>query len=749
MSDVAIPSRPLLQPVLTLQKEPMPKLANAGGKKEKDIKRARLATQRRVLTARMKDLREAAIDESLNVFGGYTLLIADMFDDSFATTWTPRNLFYLRGEVMTRAAAGKGYIVEIDPDDLPFIERRVGSDSVGCRCDVSRVKDIRAWSADDIYRRRSLNALWLSATEFEKGRGFIVWLSPFRSPQARVDVLERLDNLHDEELFLPTAPRLLLGNGAGGTEIMLPDFSERQDSLAIIKRDYRASGHGRGLVEVPSSVALHQLISSGAVFRIEPAQPLQLTSPGSGAEPSALPQSIATAPTVGSVDGGCTAGRYRPAEAWRETPLISNAHADTRHGNQVASMIIHGHEWNNNLPLPELYCRIGVAQAVPRQGAAVAHNSARLVSYIENALARHPETRVWNFSWNERVSADPILVSALGHDLSILARRYKVLFVTSAGNVSGTQGNRIAPPADCEAALVVGGRQFNDRGELGDVCPQSLPGFGPEFQLVPHVTTYSPLRVLGGVVTRGTSFQTGLISALASHTFENLRDPTPDLVKALIINCADRGYYDQGLGWGTPCIETLPWNCAPGSVTLAFRTQLKPGILYYWNDIPIPPEMVSRGKIQGSISLTTIHQPFCNEEGGPNYFATRVGSALQYRTAKGQYMSLIGSKEVEDTPEKTARSEEFKWQPTRRLGRTIMRGIGFSGTSFRLYARLFARNVEQFGYRVNADLPPVETVFVMTFSDGSKSPRIYNSMAVSLGNYVESAVIHQDIPIEP
>jgi hypothetical protein len=61
---------------------------------------------------------------------------------------------------------------------------------------------------------------------------------------------------------------------------------------------------------------------------------------------------------------------------------------------------------------------------------------------------------------------------------------------------------------------------------------------------------------------------------------------------------------------------------------------------------------------------------------------------------------------------------------------------------------LFVRNVEQFGYRTNADLPPVETVFVLTFSDGSQSSRIYNSMAVSLGSFVESAVIDQDIPIE-
>jgi hypothetical protein len=745
MSDITLSSRPLLQPVLTLQKQAVPHLAVVQGKKEEDIKHRRLDLQRRALTSDLRMLRSEAAAGRLNVFGGYIILVAEMFDDSLATSWTPRSLFQIRGEVLTRAAASNGYFVEIDEDDLPFIERRIATnDSINCRCDISRVRKIRPWSVEDIYRDRTHSSLWRSASEFERGRGFIVWLAPFRQAAARAELLQRLDELRTEDLFLPTAPRLLLQT-RGRTEIVVPDLSERQGSLAIVKRDYRAYGHGRALVEVLSSVALNQLISSGAVFRIDPVQHLQAASPGSGREPETLPQEVSHSPIVGHVDGGCNATRYRIAEAWREPPLVADGNADTKHGNQVASVIIHGHEWNNNLPLPELFCRIGVAQSLARDGARVRHDAARLISYIENTIAHHPETRVWNLSWNERAAADPVLVSALGHEIALIARRHKVLFVISAGNVSGTQGDRIAPPADCEAALVVGGRQFNGT-RFGEICPQSLPGFGPELQLVPHVTTYSPLRVLGGVVTRGTSFQTGLISAVAAHTFENLKDPTPDLVKALIINCTDLVRFDRGLGWGTPCLQAMPWNCAPGTVTLAFRAQLKTGMLYYWNDIPIPPEMVRNGKLRGSASLTTIHQPFCNEEGGPNYFATRVGAAIQYRNLRGDFDNLLGSKEVEDTPEQTARAEEFKWQPTRRACKQ-MRGVAFSGAALRLYARLYARNVEQFGYRTNAELPAVETVFVLSFSDGSRSPQIYNSMAVSLGQFVESAVIDQDIPV--
>ena len=44
--------------------------------------------------------------------------------------------------------------------------------------------------------------------------------------------------------------------------------------------------------------------------------------------------------------------------------------------------------------------------------------------------------------------------------------------------------------------------------------------------------------------------------------------------------------------------------------------------------------------------------------------------------------------------------------------------------------------------------PTLKTIFLVTFSDGSGTTRLYNTMASSLGNFVESAVIDQDIIIE-
>eukprot|EP00659_Diplonema_papillatum_P000386 gene386-550_t len=41
----------------------------------------------------------------------------------------------------------------------------------------------------------------------------------------------------------------------------------------------------------------------------------------------------------------------------------------------------------------------------------------------------------------------------------------------------------------------------------------------------------------------------------------------------------------------------MPWVCKDGSVTLAWVSRLKAGSSYYWNDIPVPPEMMVNGKL--------------------------------------------------------------------------------------------------------------------------------------------------------
>ena len=132
------------------------------------------------------------------------------------------------------------------------------------------------------------------------------------------------------------------------------------DRIKIAVREYRLRRRSRTTVIVPTRDALQQLVASGTVFRIEPVQPINSTSPGEGREPDRpLPTNMASLPIVGVVDGGMTAASYHVAEAWRAPPLIRDGAADTPHGNRVTSLIVQGHDWNNNLTLPPLYCQVG------------------------------------------------------------------------------------------------------------------------------------------------------------------------------------------------------------------------------------------------------------------------------------------------------------------------------------------------------------------------------------------------------
>jgi len=106
----------------------------------------------------------------------------------------------------------------------------------------------------------------------------------------------------------------------------------------------------------------------------------------------------------------------------------------------------------------------------------------------------------------------------------------------------------------------------------------------------------------------------------------------------------------------------MPWCCADGSVTLAWHAQLQAGFNYYWNDIPIPAEMVRKGKLCGRVSLTAILRPLVSPLAGANYFSSRLQTSVEY-TRDGEWQSLAGSMLESTLEEQSARDELKKWQP--------------------------------------------------------------------------------------
>lgn len=749
------PRRPLLNPVLRFTKEPKPEGVSGGGKNAGSIMSDRLPEQRRMLSRQFRALAAQAAQRPR--FDGRVVLYASMFDDSLAPSYTPNDLFQAPRSARLIAPYRSGYLVEMAADQLGRYAGLVESTGLAKdQVDISRIESVRFFENEDAGGSASLDEIWEAAPETDAGKAFVVWLMPLRGRDAAEELIQRFAALRDGTIVPP--PPLLTGVDVGA-DTDVPVVMRRAlraagasgDRINLAMRTYRLNRRARTTVLVPSRAALDQLVASGTVFRIEPVQPISSTSPGEGREPDRpLPGDMTTLPIVGVVDGGLTAASYRHAEAWRAPPLVADGAADTQHGNWVTSLVVQGHDWNNNLTLPPLYCQVGTVQAVAKKGSRAFVDPQDFVAYLDGVIAANPETRVWNFSLNQPYSCDLEAVSALGHDIAMLARKHRVLPIISIGNKPGT---RLQPPGDCEAAITVGGRVHDDNGDPAGECPVSLCGPGPSSMLKPDLSHFSHVRALGGVVIRGSSFATSLTSPLAAHAMERVREATPDLVKALLLHNSDGVNFDPALGFGTPTAGSLPWECRPGFVTLQWRASLRPSAAYYW-ELPIPESLKRTGKLKGTGVLTAIlnPHPMVTDYAGPNYFSVRLATALQYQRGKTKnngpkFHNLLGSLDTGKITEQEARALDHKWSPIRHH-RNDFQSVSFEGDMLRIYARIYARDLYLYGYTGADEIPEMETVFVLSLGTGDENDDVYNELRDQLGAFVEAAVVETDIDVD-
>lgn len=747
-------NNPLLNPVLRFMRAPKPARVSGGGKTASSIMVERLPRQRKVLAEQFTEMANSAGKRPS--FGGRVVVYAAMFDDSLATSWTPSDLFHPTHGVRLIAPYRTGYLLEMPAKSLAGYAALVrNSTQIKEQVDISRVEAVRFFNSNDAAAAPSLDKLWEAAPEIEGGRAFVVWLMPMKEEVASEEVMRDFAALRDGTIA--PAPALLENLDLNDADLPAPlrrslrSVATTGDRINIALREYRQTQRARTTVILPSAVALDALVGSGTVFRIEPVQPIGSTSPGEGREPDRpLPQNIKHLPIVGVVDGGLTATSYRPAEAWRAPPFFPDRDADTVHGNRVTSLVVQGHDWNNNLTLPPLYCQIGTVQAVPKRGARVFFDPQAFIVYLDAIMAANPETRVWNFSLNQPVDCECDQVSPLGHDIAVIARKHRVLPVISIGN---KPGNCLQPPADCEAGITVSGRLHDANGAPSDPCPVSLAGPGPCSMLKPDLSHYSHVRALGGAVIKGASFATALTSPLAAHTMHRLRDASPDLVKALLLHHADGGIYDPSVGFGTPRVEAMPWECRPGFVTLQWTAALRPGAAFHW-ELPIPASLRKSGKLKGSGALTAIvnPHPMVSDFAGPNYFGVRLETALQFQrgvTDKGEvkFNNLLGALDTGKVTEQAARAIDHKWSPIRHHRRDF-RSVGFEGDTLRVYARIFPRDLYHYNFSTADEIPPLETVFVLSVGTGDENDDVFNELRDQLGAFVETSLVDSDLDID-
>lgn len=741
-------NRPVLNPVLSLKRDPRRVGVTGRSADESQVVVSRLTDQRRKLSEQISGLE----NETARCHAGKLLVAVKMYDDSLAPTYEPESIFResLGSELI--APIDGGYLAQLDHRALKNISKIVReSTTTDVRVTVSRIENISTPTEADVLRGRTVQSLWDHAIHDGRGRVFTLWLSPYRENVARSEVAAQIGEFAGAQDIYSLADLVSITREQGSDADQL-QVQNSQASTSIIRaiREYRQNPFTRMQFIARNPAVLTRLVSSGAVFRIEPVRALKAADIPSAPDPDRPVPDEQWQPVVGVVDGGMFAQTYVPMVAWRAPSLVSDIAANRKHGNRVGSLVVHGSAWNTHLTLPSLVCRIGVAQAIAKDETGSATRPA-FRSYLHSVIARHHgDTKVWNFSFNEPVDGtDHLEMSELGHEIHKIAREFDILPVISIGNVDQHNNRRLNPPADCEAALTVGGRT-QDESLPGAACDACLPGPGPEGLKKPEISWFSTLRGLGGNQETGSSYATAIVSAVAAHTFHQLKSPTPDLVKALLINTADGSAHDNRLGWGSPCLKSpTPWECPDGSVTLIWTSSLRAGLWHYWEDIPIPPEFITDNKLRGSVALTAILRPKVSELGSANYFSTRLQVALQYTKPDGKMGNLAGSMKESTDREALARAEHAKWNPIRHHATNIPKGRVFSGRTLRVCARIFGRDLYQFGISGNAEIEESSVAFALTITapPGRTSFSIYNSVATSLGNYVESAVNDIDVNV--
>lgn len=625
---------------------------------------------------------------------------------SSAPSHVPDSVFAPDLKINLVAPWRSGYVAEIPVSSRDGLLQRIREpSSLEQKCAVARIRTFKP--LHEVLTQTMHKRAWTDAAGGRR-KGpfpFLGFLPPFRDPDARAAVLEELAGwLQDESPFRLTGPAMLRSHDRQ-TEPSLPIPGPRE--AAILER-LRERILSKGSASVPvlahSWKHLWEASGRGLVVRWDPVRPLAPARPGQGPEPDLHRPVSVDEPIVGVIDGGHSAGRYRKSIAWQEPAFSLALPLDLEHGNIVSGLLIEAHAWNGQLRLPKLYCRLGVVPAVPRPGMATQWDTDALLGYLDQVFSRHSETKVWNLSANAPYACDPYWVSDLGHRLSRLARKHRVLLVIAAGNRAKDKAERIAPPADAEAAIVVAGRKQTLSGEPGGPCPVSRVGLGPGRMRKPDLSWFSTLRVLGGGNGQASSWATPLVSSAAAHTWKALNDPSPDLVRAILLATTERDIwdddsprlqrkrYDHRLGFGSPLQITAPWATPDHAVLLVWRGWIAEKGEYYWENILLPPSLTRGGVFRGHARLVCVLDPQTHQR-GTNYFSTRIEASLQYEAKPGRWEQLIGGLKT-NTPEGIARAEDAKWDPIRFYAGTFdrKRSRVLATPRLRVRARLFWRD---------------------------------------------------------
>ena len=358
-------------------------------------------------------------------------------------------------------------------------------------------------------------------------------------------------------------------------------------------------------------------------------------------------------PVVGLLDSGVGDNDYlRPWMIGDEENIADLVDEDINrsHGTAVASVINYG-DFLENKDLTKCGpCKIKSC-IVNTNRTQIYENE--LVANIQNAIAKHPDIKIWNLSQGTTKTIDNDRYSDLGIALDSLQKDNRILICKSAGNVDPRAENqRITDGADSLLSLVVGSiahkKTTNNDADENDRSPFSRIGPGVENAVKPDLVHYggnmdthlSLFSEWGRQFCRwsGTSFSTPRITALAANLNQMIGgECNPLLLKALLVHNSD---YPVGLsktpeelrremGFGLPSVITDMLNNDADECTMVFHQTLQKGTNIVSLDFPYPQSLVENGYFIGEITLSMAVNPVINAGQGCEYCQSQVDVLLE------------------------------------------------------------------------------------------------------------------------
>ncbi len=301
---------------------------------------------------------------------------------------------------------------------------------------------------------------------------------------------------------------------------------------------------------------------------------------------SPLPNPIAINPPINTVivavvDTGirATSALISPAISSCLSFLPPNSvDAHYEHGTFVASRILYGDTLEDKLQnqpvTPSCYVLDVRVLGRDANGDILGLDEQGLAMAIDQAAQTFsPNVRVVNISLGTGVAINDNEYSLVANIIDQIARRYDLLFVTTAGNICNSNliasyprsvpypGWRIDLPGESLLALTVGSiacfTDHNSISKKNELSPFSRIGPGANGGIKPEVVAHGGnCNTLGKTTSRlgvigvhgdglqiafdfGTSFAAPLVSGIAAQIFEHYGAPSANLVKAFICHFTD------------------------------------------------------------------------------------------------------------------------------------------------------------------------------------------------------------------